>query len=172
MGFDWKKTLGAVAPALATALGGPMAGMAAAVAIKKLGGQDVGEDQNIENIAAAVASGDPGVFVRLREAEQEYLLDMKRLDLDHEKLHQADRTSARELATNVGMHPQIVLSGIYTLGYFALLYVLLTGQLQYSDQHRELVAVLLGVMTKAQSDIMQFWFGSSAGSKEKSAAIR
>jgi hypothetical protein len=35
--LDWRKTLGTVAPAIATALGGPLAGVAVGMAAKALG---------------------------------------------------------------------------------------------------------------------------------------
>jgi hypothetical protein len=168
MSFDWKATLKSVAPALATALGGPMAGMAATVAVKALGGEPSGNTQtDLQAVSAAVASGDPSVFVKLREAEQNYLLEMERLGLEHENVHAADRASARDLAKSTGTEPQIALSGVYTVGYFALLLVLFSGDVDIGAEYRDITAILLGVMTKAQSDIMQFWFGSSAGSKRK-----
>jgi hypothetical protein len=169
--LNWKSTLGAVAPALATALGGPMAGMAAGVAVKALGLQDHGEASNIESVAAAVASGDPNVFLKLREAEQEYLLEMERLGLEHEKVHATDRGSARDMAAKTGVAPQVVLSTVYTVGYFWLLYELTAGEITISADIKPLVNTLMGVMTAAQVQIMNFWFGSSAGSKQKTQVM-
>lgn len=49
MSFDWKETIGAVAPIIATALGGPLAGVATKFVANKLLGDDTA---NIEEILA------------------------------------------------------------------------------------------------------------------------
>lgn len=171
MSFDWKKTLASVAPALATALGGPLAGMAAGVAVKALGGEDQGETDNLKQVAAAVASGDPNVFVKLQQAEQEYLLEMEKLDLEHERVHQLDRASARDLAKTTGTGPQVTISALYSAGYFGLVGAMALGYVEvlpsYEDLLREVVILLGG----AQLLIINFWFGSSAGSKAKTDAL-
>jgi hypothetical protein len=56
------------------------------------------------------------------------------------------------------------------VGYFWLLAELLSGHIQVAEDVRGLVNTLLGVMTAAQIQIMNFWFGSSAGSKAKTDA--
>lgn len=161
--FDWKKTLAKVAPGIATALGGPMAGVAVSMATKALGidGGDEGD------LAAAVASGDPNVLVKLKEVENDFKLEMKRLDVQLHESDTTDRSSARTMAAAVGMAPQVILSTIYTTGYFWLLYEILVGELSVVESMEAIVNTLLGVMTAAQIQIMNFWFGSSAGSKHK-----
>lgn len=65
--------------------------------------------------------------------------------------------------------PQIVLSGVFIIGYFAVLLVLLTGNADISGPSKEVVLILLGLLTREVPTIMQFWFGSSIGSKDKAA---
>lgn len=166
--FDWKKTLAAVAPALATALGGPMAGVAVGMATKALG---IEGDEDA--LAVAVASGDPSILVKLKEVDNTFKLEMERLSVDLERIHQGDRVSARELA-KVDMRPQIALSVVFIGGYFAAMFVLHGVLFETKDINGQLMALfgsLIGVFTRELSGIMQFWFGSSAGSQKKTGEL-
>ena len=163
--FDWKKTLGAVAPTIATALGGPLAGIAVGMATKALGLESGDEGA----LAAAVASGDPNVLVKLKEVEAQFKLEMKRLDISLEELNTKDRDSARNLAIAKGVLPQVILSAIYTVGYFWMMVELVSGTIKIAEGTENLVLPLIGIMSAAQIQIMNFWFGSSAGSKSKDA---
>lgn len=162
----WLKTLSSVAPKIATALGGPLAGMAANAALGALGIERKDEQSNLDELQKAVMSGDSEILLKLKEAEQRYEIELKNLELDHEKIHQRDRSSARRMASKNGAGTQIVLSGVYTVGYFALILGLLSGMLSMpSGETTTMVAALIGVMTAAQKDILQFWFGSSVRDK-------
>lgn len=166
--MDWKKTLATVAPALATALGGPLAGVAVSVATKALG-----IEGNETALSAAIASGDPSILVKLKEADNQFLIEMKRLDVDLERIHQGDRVSARDLA-KVDMRPQIALSIVFIGGYFAAMFVLhgvLFQDTPLNEQIAVLFGSLIGVFTRELSGIMQFWFGSSAGSQKKTGEL-
>ena len=165
MNFDWKKTIGTVAPLLATALGSPLAGLATKAIVDALGLPGTSTEDQIE---AAVRSATPDQLLALRNANNTFQLEMRRLDVNLEDISAKDRQSARELAkTNIW--PQAILSTIYTAGYFAMLYMFMAGEVEVPPDLRTEFGMVLGVMTAAQIQIMNFWFGSSAGSKEKDA---
>jgi hypothetical protein len=172
--FDWKATLATVAPALATALGGPLAGVAVHTATKALGISADSEDA----LAAAVASGDPNVLVELKKAEHAFLLEMERMELSLEELKEQrfakeveDRGNARDMAKAVGIVPQVVLSAIYTIGYFWMVSELFQGDIHIPEKLESLANGMIAIMTGAQLQIMNFWFGSSAGSKQKTQVM-
>jgi hypothetical protein len=48
---------------------------------------------------------------------------------------------------------------------------LLSGQVIIPPDIKDMVMTLLGIMTAAQAQIMNFWFGSSSGSKEKTSKL-
>lgn len=159
--MSWKETLAAVAPTIATALGGPLAGMAVKIATDKLGIEP-------EALEAAVTSGRPEVFYNLKAAESSFLLEMEKLGIERDRLVIDDRKDARGLA-KLNMWPQIILSAIYTAGYFGLIFGLLSGELSMPvGDAGHLMAGLIGVLTAMQIKIGDFWFGSSHGSKLKS----
>jgi len=63
--MEWRKIVGAVAPTLATALGGPLAGMAVSAVSDALLGKPNGSEGEI---AAALQAGGGEALARLREA--------------------------------------------------------------------------------------------------------
>jgi len=158
---NWKETLAAIAPTLAAALGGPLAGAAAGAISKVL----IGEAATIEDIAAAVMTASPEQLAQLQAEDKEFALQTKKLNI-------ADRKDARKFAVNTSIAPQVILSIIYTIGYFVLMYALISGNVTIPEDIMPMVTILLGVMTAAQAQIMNFWFGSSSGSKEKTSKLK
>lgn len=68
--------------------------------------------------------------------------------------------------------PQIGLSVLFIAGYFLILYTLLTGGILIPESMKDTSILLLGILTREVPTIMQFWFGSSSGSKDKSEQMR
>ena len=164
--MDWRKTLATVAPAIATALGGPLAGVAVQMAGKAIG---LGEGATEGDVEAAVLSGNPDVLVRLREVNAQFEKDMAALGVDLERIHASDRSSARDMA-KANMMPQIALSFVFIGGYFGAMFALhgvLFQAQEINGQVATLFGALIGIFTRELSGIMTFWFGSSAGSKTK-----
>ncbi len=159
---NWKATLAAVAPALATALGGPLAGAATQV----IGSALLGEGRSFDEvmIAEAIIGASPDQLVALKNADNDFKIKVKKLNVE-------DRNSARKLAIDTSIFPQVLLSTIYTVGYFMLMFELISGGITVSPEMAAPFNILLGIMTAAQAQIMNFWFGSSSGSKEKTSKL-
>jgi len=161
---DWKTIVSTVAPTMAAALGGPFAGVAMnAICSALLGKEVTNADESV--LADAVLTANPTTLVKLKKADQDFKLKMQQLDVE-------DRKSARDLAKVMGMAPQVTLSVIYTLGYFYLIYGLGSGTISIPENVEQQFTILLGIMTAAQAQIMNFWFGSSSGSKAKTNKLR
>lgn len=163
MAFDWKDLVKNVAPVIGAALGGPLAGAATRFLAEAWLGK---EDATEQELAEAIVGASPEQLVKLRELDQSFKLKMRELEIDVFRLEVDDRKSARDLA-RADMRPQIILSVIYTIGYFTLMYQFVTGDVVIPIQNKDLLLPLIGVMTAAQIQIMNFWFGSSSGSKAK-----
>lgn len=164
--MDWLKT---IAPTVATVLGGPLAGMAVQAIGSALGMSDATGERINEVLQSGNMTGEQ--VAALKKAELELKAKLAELQIKPEEIAAQDRQSARDLA-KVNMAPQMVLSAIYSVGYFALLYQFATGELVVPLQNRDLLLPLLGVMTAAQVQIMNFWFGSSSGSTAKNALLQ
>lgn len=158
-----KGVIGAIAPTLGTALGGPLGGLAAQVLVGALGIEPDKVDQMI-------AQQSPEIMQKLRVADQEFAVKMRELDLREEDLANQDRQGARELF-RVNQSPQIILSAVFVLGYFVVLWAMLAGSVSILPDLKDVVLVLIGLITREFPTIMQFWFGSSTGSKIKDAKL-
>ncbi|MBI5749596.1 MAG: hypothetical protein HZA00_10775 [Nitrospinae bacterium] len=166
-GTDWKSIVGSVAPTIATALGGPLAGMAvSAVSKAVLGNPDATE---VEVKEAISKSSDPEVLLKLKQAEQEFAAKMKELDINLERIASEDRASARQREMAVRDKTPTVLAYAYTIGYFAILGVIMKWGVP--DNAREMINILIGILSAAEVGIITYYFGSSAGSAKKSAAM-
>ncbi|MEM0953317.1 MAG: hypothetical protein AAGI24_04175 [Pseudomonadota bacterium] len=165
MAFDWKSTLAAVAPTIATALGGPFAGVAVKTAARALGIDD--KDCSEAMIQTAVMTGDSTVLLQLKQAEQEFDAEMKRLEVDLARIHATDRSSARQLGIARGLVPQTVLSAIFVCGFVYVLGLLFAGKGAIDTEMMQPAMYVLGILSAGIIQIMNFWFGSSSGSKEK-----
>lgn len=64
--------------------------------------------------------------------------------------------------------PLVMLSAVFLYFYFKVLILFVTGAADIPDHIKDVTLVLIGVMTREVPTIMQFWFGSSHGSKQKS----
>lgn len=164
MSFDWKQLVGAVAPKLATAVGGPFAGMAVKAIAGALG------VENESEIEQTLANASPEHLLALKSAEQEFAVQMRELGIREEQLLHEDRADARKLFT-VSKGPQIALSILFIVGYFVMLGCLGVGLLTPGEQMEEVFTLLIGIMTREVPTIMQFWFGTSSGSKDKTAGL-
>lgn len=164
--MDWKQTLAKLAPTIATALGGPLAGMAVGIATKAIG-VDGGEDA----LEEAIASGNPDVYLKLKEADSTLKVELKKLDISLEEIHAGDRSSARDMATKTTLAPQIILAVVFIAGFVAVLYSVFSGGAELTDTMKGVAMFLLGILSAGIGQIMNFFFGSSSGSKEKTQAL-
>lgn len=162
-----KKLLGTVAPALATAYGGPFGGIAAQYIKDKLGVPEA--DTPREQLE--LLEKRPDLLLQLKQIDKDFEKHMASVGVDIFKTEVDDRKSARELA-KVNMVPQIMLTIMFIVGYFWLLFVFLTADTSgISEWQKGIVGTLLGILTAAIPQILAFWFGSSHGSQKKDATL-
>ena len=123
------------------------------------------------DVADFILGASPDQLAELKRIDSDFKTKMRELDIDVFKIEVEDRQGARQLF-NVNMWPQIVLSAVFIIGYFAILALLITGVIAPPPNTMILFTALIGVMTAGVTGIMQFWFGSSAGSKDKTAKLK
>jgi len=156
-------TIKAVAPGLATALGGPLAGAAAGALVSALGGDEKAAE-------AALLTQDPATLLALRKAEQDFAVRMRELDIEPERLAVQDRASARDMA-KTGMKPQMLIASAFVIGYFFTMGALLFGLVEVDGIGAQILPVLVGALTAGLQQILNFFFGSTLGSKEKTELL-
>jgi hypothetical protein len=156
-----------VAPSIASAVGGPLAGMATKAISEALLGKPDGTE---EELAQAVAQATPEQLLALKKAEQEFESHMRELDIDLERIASADRNSARDREIKTKDWTPKLLAGGITVGYFGVLFYMLTHGLPTTGGS-EAMLVMLGTLGTAWGGVVAYYFGSSAGSKEKTEAM-
>jgi hypothetical protein len=128
-------------------------------------------DGSEQELAEAAARATPEQLLALKQAEQDFAVKMRELDIDLERIANEDRSSARNREVATRDWTPRVLAGLVTGGYFGVLFYMLKNGL---PQHggSEAMLVMLGTLGTAWGGIMAYYFGSSAGSKAKDEAMR
>lgn len=158
--MDWLKQ---IAPTIATALGGPLAGMAVSAISKAVG---VDPDQVGDMISNNKLTAEQ--IAQIKIAEIELQKQAQELGLNFAKLEVEDRKSAREMqATTRSMMPP-VLAGTVTVGFFGILVLMFLGQV---DSNNPAILMMLGSLGTAWTGIIAYYFGSSAGSQAKTEML-
>jgi hypothetical protein len=154
--------LGQVAPSIATALGGPLAG----VAVRTLSGALFGHEEGTEQqVAEAIASATPEQLAAIKKTDADFKVRMKELDIDLERIAAGDRDSARQMQRETKDWLPKALAIFITFGFFGILLWMMVMGLPKTGI--EALLMMVGSLTTAFTGVMQFYFGSSAGSKEK-----
>jgi len=157
--MDW---LTQIAPTIATALGGPLAGMAVAAVSKAIGVAP----EEVQNVISA-GKLDASQVAAIQQAELELKKQAQEMNLDFAKLANDDRKSARDMQSVTKSFIPPVLALLVTLGFFGILIGLMTKAFATSDA----LMLMLGSLGTAWTGIIAFYFGSSASSQNKDALL-
>lgn len=156
---DFLKTL---APLLGTALGGPLGGAAASFIADKLG-LDTNDVKSINDVLnSGKLSADQIASVKLAEIDFQKFLESNKIKI--EEIAALDRNSAREMVKATRSTVPAVLTYLLTLGFFGVL-----GAMFYFPELKESapLMIMLGSLGTAWTGSCSFWFGTTAGSKDK-----
>ena len=155
-----------VAPSIASAVGGPLAGMATKAISEALLGKPDGTE---EELAQAAIKATPEQLLALKKAENDFALQMRELDIDLERIAVDDRKSARDMQKETRDWIPRALAVSVTLGYFGIIAYVLAMGLPLNGS--EVLLMLLGTLSAGWTGVMAFYFGSSSGSQKKDAMI-
>jgi hypothetical protein len=156
--MDWKTVLGSIAPTLATALGGPLAGLAVEQLGKTLG-IDTPTAKSIQTaLEASQLSADQ--IAAIKQAEIALKVKMRELDIQEESLGLNDRSDARNANVKGGVQVQLFwLSVLILAGTVGTeIAVLFHG---YPTTIPELVVGrVLGLLDSIALMVLAYWYGS------------
>jgi hypothetical protein len=164
--MDWLKT---IAPTIATAMGGPLAGMAVDAIGNALGMKDATKEQVKDLLASGTLTSDQ--MASIKQADASLKVRMKELEIDMEKVHAGDRNSAREMAARTGdvWTPRIMALVVFIV-WGAVNYKLFNGTI--NGDMRELVARALGTLDAVLMAVIYYYYGSSSSSAAKTEAMQ
>jgi hypothetical protein len=150
-----------LAPAVATAVGGPLGGLAVTALASKFGVAD-----DVAAVAKAIA-GDPDAATKLAE------IDLKQFELEN-----ADRDSARHMQEvalqqedKFAKHFIYWFAWFWSIGSMAYFFAITFGQVPASG--KDFGNIILGfLLGTAVATIISFFYGSSKSSKDKTDAMK
>ena len=151
--------LKSLAPTIASAAGGPMAGMAVKMAAKKLGLPDTATANEIEDLIER----EPDKTVMVREADKDFKNRIREMEIDLEsfKTEVEDRKDARE---NFGTDWTPKVFSVLTLLLYGAFVMIVT--LMPHDQNDEtIISLVLGQLSGILGTAAAFFYGSSSGKK-------
>jgi len=146
-----------VAPALATAVAGPLGGAAVAAIANKLGVAD-----SVDAVAKAIA-GDPQAAQKLAELELEYA-----------KLDAADRSNSRDREAKIATSQDApllnkIVTPVLALGTVAVSFALLAAIMFLPDitgNRKDIAIYVLGAVNAATVQVLSYYFGASHDHKK------
>lgn len=150
------------APELARALGGPLAGAAIEAASRILiGNPSAGEDE----LERAALEADPETLTKLRLASLDFQRAVLAAAETESRLAVSDRADAR--AREVALKDRIpgFLAVVILTGFFGVLGIMMVRQVPPGAETE--FSIMLGSLATMAAAVMNYYFGSSAGSREK-----
>ncbi|MDI9407705.1 MAG: hypothetical protein QM523_00495 [Candidatus Pacebacteria bacterium] len=166
MNFDFKSIIATVAPGLATALGGPLAGVAASVIGKALFDKP---GATVDDVATAIAGATPETLEKLKQVEADFKIKMAEVGVNLETIAAGDRKDARarEILTK-DWFPKWMAAGVTIIFAAFAFYIIVYG---VNESSRDISNIILGVFGSTWTSIMSYYFGSSSGSAEKTRLL-
>jgi CDP-diglyceride synthetase len=158
---DLLNILRGIAPAVATAVAGPAGGLIVSALANKFGVKDA-----VEDVAKAIA-GDPEAARKLAE-----------LDLEKLKAEYANTADARDMQ-KIALQQSDIFSKRFTMYltvFWSVAAAAYVGFITFGvipENNVRFADTILGfILGTVVSTVLNFWFGSSIGSKEKGEALR
>jgi len=157
-----KRAIAGVAPSLARALGGPLAGAAVEQLSRTIFGNAVVDEKDL---ATAIESATPEQRLALRQAEYDFKRAMMDVAVKEQKIASKDRDSARRRQLGMRDWTPSIIGALIIMGFFIVLGVMVARRLPQGAETE--FSIMLGALATMTAAVVNYFFGSSAGSKEK-----
>lgn len=163
MDLSWLKT---IAPTVATALGGPLAGLAVEAVGSAFGWEDATKEKVQDMLTKGQLSSEQ--LTQLKQAEMSMLEKERELGFKFAELDFKDRDSARQREIAVKDNTNKVLAYTVVGAFVALVAGTLLG---WARVDSALAGTLVGYLSAKAEQVLAYYFGSTKGSAEKTAII-
>jgi hypothetical protein len=161
IGDKLKQIIGVAAPTIGTALGGPLGGLAGTFVSKALGVDD-------EQAAVEKLNTDPAALAQLRSAELDFKQHLDDNQISLEQIAAADRASARGREVQLHDRTPSILAWTIVGAFIAMAAAVLFG---WAVAESTIAGTIIGYLSAKCELVIAYYFGSSAGSKAKDAAL-
>lgn len=159
-----------VAPALATALGGPLTGSAVRLLSEKFLGKADGTE---EEVAAALSVATPEQIVELKRLDHDFKKHLVDAGIKLEELAMQDRASARTREAAVRDWVPGALGFLIVSGFLAAVWAVISGHAAGLNDSAivGILGTVIGYLSAKADQVTGYYYGSSAGSKAKTDAM-
>jgi hypothetical protein len=157
--------LSGIAPTLASAILGPLGGVAVS-ALGKIFGID---GATTAEVAKVFQDGKltPEQLSAIKALEMKYQAEEKERGFRYAELEYKSTVDARDMQKVTKSYFPATLSTFVTVGFFSILITMLV----WDYKPTEPLLVMLGALGAAFAAVVNFWLGSSAGSQRKSELL-
>ena len=161
-----KSFLTGLAPTIASALGGPLAGVAVA-SLTKILGIDGG---TVADVTKAISDGrvTPEQVAEIRKLEMQLQSEEKERGFRYSELEFKDKDSARQMQIATKSSTPTVLTYMITVGFFSILGLMLYDEAVVNSPP---LLIMLGSLGTAWTGCISYWFGTTSGSLAKSSLL-
>lgn len=173
LGSIAKQVLGAVAPTLLSAIGGPFAPLAAAILHAALGTQG---DEKAADTALANASQD--TLFKVKQAELDLQGKLGELGIQREQLVYNDLANARSRQVALKDDTPAKLAWMMIGGFLAISLAQIVAMIGFAEQVAKippqgwlLIGNISGYLANEAKQAGAYFFGSSLGSQSKDATL-
>jgi len=170
---DLSSLLAKAAPTIATALGGPLAGgaVAALEAVFSVKAEGTTSEKQ-DTLLAAISGATPEQLQRLKEAENAHAEKMAELGFKNveelARIAKDDRDSARKRESDVKDWTPRILAYLIVSAFVGVIVGVLAG---WGKVDTVLAGTLVGYLSAKAEQVVAYYFGSSAGSKDKTELL-
>jgi hypothetical protein len=161
--MDWLKT---VAPTVATALGGPLAGLAVNAIGDAFGWEDATKEKVVDMLQSGQLSSEQLAAIKLAEIElkkQEQEQGFRFAELDVK-----DRDSARRREADTKDNTNRILAFVIIAAFIAMVGATLMG---WTKAETVLAGTLIGYLSAKAEQVLAYYFGSTSGSSRKTELL-
>lgn len=162
-----RRVVARAAPSLAHALGGPLAGSAVEAVSRAVFGDSATRDE--DEMAAAIERANPAAIAALRNADLEFRLALEATRLEALRVDAGDRADARARQAEMDDATPSYLGALIIAGFFVVLAAMVARRLPTGAETE--FAIMLGALATMTAAVVNYFFGSSAGSREKTRLL-
>ena len=161
--MEWLK---AVAPTIATALVGPLAGLAVEAVGSAFGWEDATKEKVEQALSSGQLSGEQ--MAQLKHAEMTLRAKEQELGFKFEELIFKDRESARQREMSVQDNTNKVLAYTVVGSFIAMVAGTMLG---WAKVDTVLAGTLVGYLSAKAEQVLAYYFGSTKGSADKTMLL-
>lgn len=161
-----KKAVAKAAPKIAEQLGGPLAGAAVSAIARAIFGK---EGASEEELADTISTASADQIIALKRADTDFRIALRQAALEEKRIDAGDRASARDRQQKMRDWTPSILGALIVGGFFLTLAVMVARKLPPGAETE--FSIMLGALATMTAAVVNYFFGSSAGSREKTLLL-